>query len=67
MDPVLYSQEPSQIYTWSRNMAFGAIPSDIVDQIRSNNDDWVIKLRCIEDLDHVLEGLSDPDNYHDLN
>ena len=48
-------------------MAFGAIPSDIVDQIRSNNDDWVIKLRCIEDLDHVLEGLSDPDNYHDLN
>ena len=44
-------------------MAFGAIPSDIVDQIRSNSDDWVIKLRCIEDLDHVLEGMSDPDNH----
>jgi hypothetical protein len=48
-------------------MAFGAIPSDIVDQIRSNSDDWVIKLRCIEDLDHVLEGMSDPDNHQDLN
>lgn len=48
-------------------MAFGAIPSDIVDQIRSNSDDWVIKLRCIEDLDHVLEGMTDPENSQDLN
>jgi hypothetical protein len=67
IEPVLQAQQPSQIYTWSRNMAFGAIPSDTVDQIRSNTDDWVIKLRCIEDLDHVLEGLSDPENNQDLN
>jgi hypothetical protein len=31
IDPVLQAQQPSQIYTWSSNMAFGAIPSDTVD------------------------------------
>lgn len=47
-------------------MAFGAIPFDIVDLIRVNNNDRIIKLRCIEDLDFVLTGLSDPQNEMDL-
>jgi len=45
MRPILDNMQPSEIYTWSKNMAFGAIPFDIIDVIRSNQDDLIIKLR----------------------
>ena len=57
MQPILEQQKPSDVYSWSRNMAFGAIPADIVDCIRSNNDDYMIKLRCSDDLDYIFESL----------
>lgn len=38
-------------------MVFGAIPFDIIDLIKTNNDDRIVKLRCIEDLDYVLTSL----------
>ena len=43
-------------------MAFGVFPTDIIEHIKENNEDWLIKLRCIEDFDAVLESLSDPIN-----
>lgn len=58
--------QPTEIYSWSKNMAFGAIPFDIVDLIRTNDDDRIVKLRCIEDLDYVLTGLQEPQNEADL-
>ena len=47
-------------------MAFGAIPADIVDCIRSNNDDYIIKLRCSDDLDYVFDSLQQLQNSNDL-
>lgn len=38
-------------------MAFGAIPFDIIDVIRSHNDDYIIKLRVINDLDYIFDSL----------
>ena len=49
-----------EIDQWQKNLAFGAIPRDIVESIQSNNDDWLLKLRTVEDLDHVFESLFDP-------
>jgi len=66
MRPVLENMQPSEVYTWSKNMAFGAIPFDIIDCIRSNSDDLFIKLRCMLDLERVLDGLKDPANESDL-
>jgi hypothetical protein len=57
LQPILEQQKPSEIYSWSRNMAFGAIPFDIIDLIRQHNDDYIIKLRCIDDLDYIFESL----------
>jgi hypothetical protein len=47
-------------------MAFGVFPTDIIEYIKENNEDWLIKLRCIEDLDAVLESLMDPINQNEL-
>lgn len=66
MQPQLEQVKPTEIHTWSRNVAFGAIPQDIIDLVKANNDDRIVKLRCIEDLDYVLTNLKDPQNEVDL-
>jgi len=47
-------------------MAFGAIPFDLVDTIRQNSSDFLIKLRCITDLETILNDLDDFRSLHDL-
>ena len=66
-ETVLEKEMPMDDFAWSSNMSFGSIPSDIIDHIRDNNDDWLIKLRCIEDLDAILDSFLDPINQSELN
>ena len=47
-------------------MAFGSIPFDIIDNIRTNSDDLILKLRWMEDLENSLDLLADPQNEQDL-
>ena len=51
MKPVLDTINPSEQYSWSLNKAFGAIPFDIVDLMRTMADDRIVTQRCTEDLD----------------
>ena len=46
--------QPEKNYSWAKNTAFGAIPSDIIDSIRVNKDDRLLRLRQIEELGNVI-------------
>lgn len=65
-ETALDKEIPNEQFAWSQNMAFGVFPTDIIEHIKENNEDWLIKLRCIEDLDAVLESLMDPINQNEL-
>ena len=66
MQPILEQVQPNENYSWSKNLAFGAIPFDIVELMRSMSDDRVVMQRCVEDLDQVLTALQQPANELDL-
>ena len=51
MDYASSKVKPSDHISWSSNMAFGVIPLDIVELLKSMGDDRIIKMRCLEDLD----------------
>lgn len=66
MRPVLDTINPSERYSWSLNKAFGAIPFDIVELMRTMADDRIVTQRCTEDLDLVLTQLGEPGNELEL-
>ena len=48
------------------NRAFGAIPFDIVEMMKTMADDRIVTQRCTEDLDLVLTQLGEPGNELEL-
>lgn len=52
-----HSEQPKNFFHWQRNLAFGAIPTEIIDCVKLNSDDWLIKLRALEDLEYVFDNL----------
>lgn len=66
MDYAVGKVKPSDHISWSSNMAFGIIPLDIVELLKSMGDDRIIKMRCLEDLDQILVALADPKNELEL-